>query len=387
MNRRIKSRFSFLLVAAVLLGAGQIPACAGVGEFISNVWQRFCAPNPRLDADYVFQPRKGWGAAAGYELRSNSISLNPQVQYSGEMAPASISTRLSVGPRLSHLASVYATYGPITLGLSQEVGSSFKQGRFNFLSFFSDSYELDIRYSSYSAVPECSSHLYNIGVVTPVDISSLAKVQSLAVNAAYAFSPRFTYQAVYGGRSVQRLSHGSWLVAAKFTNGKIVLDPNDVELMWILKGYGRFVTNQLSLGGGYSFNWVLFHRDAQSPRDLRSLQNLTFNVTAIPMLTLYNGVVYQQYKSQNIFWIDTPSYLDEIVSTYRAAGRLLPNFTARAGFVYHFGHFYVNAWGDYTRFELRGGDVRVGDIGSAGTFSHSGSFSNWSITLKLNYRF
>ena len=376
-----------LLGTVVLLGVNSAPAAAaGIWEGISGWWQRVCAPNPRLDPEYVFQPRKGWGAATGYELISNSMNLTPKVEYTGEGSPSSKTMDIQVGPRQANLVMVQATYGPLTLGLSQEVGAAFSKNKYFGFNIFSNSYSLDIRYSSISDIPNCtvstpSADPYVILVTNP------AVVRSLVINGVYTFGKRFSYQAVFSGRSVQRRSGGSWLVATRYTRGQIIFDPRDSELLAFMSGYGRYATNQSSLGGGYSFNWVLFHRDAQSPKDLRRMKNLTFNATVTPMLTLFNEVTYQQYKKEPSYWELYPTYSKEIADTYRSSGRIQPNFMARAGFVYHFGHFYVNAWGDYTRFVLASRGKQFGNAGSRAYFSQTGSFDNWSITIKLNYRF
>ena len=381
------SGLRLVLLVTVVLGMNPLPAsAAGIWDTISGLWQRLCAPSARLDPEYVFQPRKGWGAGAGYELRSNSMELCPSIEYTGSASPSSRSVNLRVGPRMAHLALIQATYGPLTLGLSQEVGAAFTKNRYNFLGFTSTSFAVDVRYSSYSDIPECTLST-PAGASVPLTVNAPAQVRDLVLSGVYAFGKRFTYQAVYNGRSVQRRSGGSWLAAARYMRGRIILDPQDAALMGNLGGYGRYVTNQVSLGGGYSFNWVLYHRDAPSTTDLRGLRNLVFNVTATPLLTLYNGVTYQQYQQVKGYDYGFPEYSDQIVNTYRSAGRILPNFMTRAGFVYHFGHFYVSAWGEYTRFELSSKERRIDNSTTTSFFSQKGSFSSWSVNVKLNYGF
>lgn len=182
---------------------------------------------------------------------------------------------------------------------------------------------------------------------------------------------------------VQRRSAGSFLVAAKYMYGNFQMDASDKVLVSLVNGLARFETSQFSLGAGYSFNWVPYHRDAVSPHDLRGLRNLTVNVTAVPMLTLLNAITSHQYAYES----KTFDYVMDDAQKYRMYSRIQPNFTARAAICYNTGRFYVNVWADYTRFVFRNRartfSLADGDIALA----QHGEFSSWMVNLQLNYRF
>lgn len=348
--------------------------------------------NPQLDGDYVFRPHTGFGISAGYTLTVDDIRLNPGVEYTGAYKPSTWSSDLLTGPRQAHRAALGLSYGPFALNLSQEFGSSLKESLSGSLGFHADTYTLDVQYTGFAAMPRADSPFtlwYPFGSGSQgAPVSSSARIRSLAVNGEYAFSRQFTLLSVYDGRSVQRRSHGSWLVAAGYRRGWEVLDAEDTQLIYVMRRFGRFATDQVSLGGGYAFNWVLFHRDAESPADLQGLRNLTFNITAIPLLTCYNGALSQQYKERYDWGFEPGPYTEEIAKSYRSCGRIQPNFTVRTGLVYHVGRFFVNACASYSRFALSGKQVRIESSGQgAAFFSLNKTAADWTVSLRLNYLF
>jgi hypothetical protein len=147
---------------------------------------------------------------------------------------------------------------------------------------------------------------------------------------------------------------------------------------------GGYVTRQASLGAGYSFNLVPYHRDAAGPRDLNGLRNLTFNATVIPMLTLYNSVITNEYSHKD----DGINYCSDIARTYKLQGGLHPNFIGRAAVSYSTGHFSASCRADYTRFLFRNGDKTFHSIsGGSLTMSQSGEFSYLTVAFQLMYKF
>lgn len=55
------------------------------------------------------------------------------------------------------------------------------------------------------------------------------------------FSPR---------RAVQRRSAGSWIVGAKYMYGATVIDSQDLAVITLSSGLGRFATHEISVGAG-----------------------------------------------------------------------------------------------------------------------------------------
>ena len=379
------------------LAAGSFPAGAQTfGQRLGDLWQRLCGPNPSLDSTRIFQPFKGWGAGVVYSMTGEQVRINTDGDFtSGEHGGHVLSTiDLYLLNDVGHSVGVYGRYGPIQLGFNRHIGRQEGYHRsFNF-KWLGNFFCLDARYISYQSLlggdismravgyPNTSLTGYRSSI--EVDRRSIATISTAVVNGIYAFNrKRFAYRAAYNGRVVQRRSAGSFLVAAKYMYGNFQLDASDMVLVSLVNGLARFETSQFSLGAGYSFNWVPYHRDAVSQHDLRGLRNLTFNLTAVPMLTLFNAITSHQYA----FRSETFDYVMDDAQKYRSFSRIQPNFTTRAAVCYNTGRFYVNLWADYTRFVFQNRNrtfpVSTGEMDLA----QRGDFSSWMVNLQLNYRF
>lgn len=95
----------------------------------------------------------------------------------------------------------------------------------------------------------------------------------------------------------------------------------------------------VNVDGYYAFNWVLFHRDPENRRDLARLRNLTINLTAMPMLTVFNRTKTRWYEQTDKF-----VYSDKIAEKVAMMGNIQPNFIARAALNWTVGHFFLNLW-------------------------------------------
>ena len=378
---------SVLLFAACFVAGGQ-------GFSLGDIWRRLCAPNPSLDSTRIFQPVKGWGAGISYGLVGEQVRIvsDGDLSLTEDATHVRYTTDLFLKNEATHSIGYYGRYGPIQLGLNHEIG--LKEGHhksFNF-KWLGNFFCLDARYVTYRSMLDGTISVDLINYPDPnltgnkgsaaVEPGTLATMSTVVINGIYAFNRKhFAYRSAYNGRVVQRRSAGSFLVAAKYMYGNFEIDDSNPVLMNLITGLGRYETRQFSLGAGYSFNWVPYHRDAVSPRDLRGLRNLTFNVTAIPMLTLVNALTTYQYAFQGTF------QKKDDMTTYRTFGRIQPNFTARASICYNTGRFYVNVWADYTRFVFqntpRSFSSEIGNM----TLTQNGEFSSWMVTLQLNYRF
>lgn len=389
--KRVASVTAVLLALCFVAGAQD----AKPGK-VASLWHRLCGPSPLLDSTRIFQPFKGWGAGVVYSLTDEQVHVISEGNYTsaehGGHLYSVIDLYLLDG--VGHSVGVYGRYGPIQLGFNRHVGREQGYHRTYNLKWLGNFFCLDARYVSYQSLlggdismraegyPNTALTGYRSSI--RVDDKSFATVSMAVINGIYAFNrKRFSYRAAYNGRVVQRRSAGSFLVAAKYMYGNFQMDASDKVLVSLVNGLARFETSQFSLGAGYSFNWVPYHRDAVSPHDLRGLRNLTVNVTAVPMLTLLNAITSHQYAYES----KTFDYVMDDAQKYRMYSRIQPNFTARAAICYNTGRFYVNVWADYTRFVFRNRartfSLADGDI----TLAQHGEFSSWMVNLQLNYRF
>ena len=385
------------LVALFLLllsfaGPGLGASAQNKGGGIVGFWKRLCEPNPKLDSVYIFQPYKGWGVSAGYELEGHNVSMDSKMDYEVDNVRLNYNFLLSMDPKPDHKIGLYGYAGPLRLGMSQEVGSAQGNGKTFSFRLMDNSLAADVAYSRFYSLPQGVIAGYRNDATgeqreesAPVYLDRPADLRTFVINASYAFNGRrFSYRAAYDGRVVQRRSAGSFLVAAKYMRGEIELDPDDFLLMTLVTGMGRYTTRQASLGAGYSFNLVPYHRDAAGPRDLKGLRNLTLNVTAIPMLTLYNSMITNEYSHKS----DGINYCSDIERTFKLQGQIQPNFTARAAVCYSTGHLSASCWADYTRFHFRNGTKDYYGIGGDHlALSQSGEFSNLTVAFQLMYKF
>ena len=389
MGRNCILRIILLLAFA---GIGSSASAQNNGGGIVGLWKRLCEPDPKLDSVYIFQPYKGWGVSAGYEMEGHYVSMDTKVDYGIDDISINYHFLLNMDPKMDHKIGLYGYAGPLRLGISQEVGASAGNGKSFSFKLMNNSLSADVAYSRFYSMPKGAIAGYHNDATgeayeeqIPVRIDRPADLKTFVINASYAFNGRrFSYRAAYDGSVVQRRSAGSFLVAAKYMRGNIELDPDDFMLMVMVSGMGGYVTRQASLGAGYSFNLVPYHRDAAGPRDLNGLRNLTVNATVIPMLTLYNSVITNEYSHKD----DGINYCSDIARTYKLQGGLHPNFIGRAAVCYSTGHFSASCRADYTRFLFRNGDKTFHSIsGGSLTMSQSGEFSYLTVAFQLMYKF
>lgn len=340
---------SLFLGLATTAGAQEKSRLRVLGE---KVFASLTAPSKSLDSTYVLQPVLKWVVGTegktihlGADL-SSDITIHNFVGDNAEIIRGTMNTGLRNQPYWKW--GLAAGYGSVRLGYGVQLGR--KRGdRNSYLSFGlgGSSYGARIRYYKI--------HQYPVGTLAidgrpPVDLASDYKGQmrNLTLDAFYAFNRhKFVYGATYGGRTLQRRSAGSWLVAAKYLQGDFSLDDRDT--IWEqLKNLQRYTTQQVSLGGGYSFNWVLLHRDPHDPKTAGGLRNLTLNATAMPMFSFYNNIQTEQ---------NTPGGLVKV----RYQGQPAFSPTLQGGLCYTGGRVNVILKAGYESFSFQGVETEVSE--------------------------
>lgn len=169
-------------------------------------------------------------------------------------------------------------------------------------------------------------------------------MRTLTFDAYYLFNHRhFSYTAATEGNFVQHRSAGSWMAIAKYQQGDMSLDQNDKFMLSFSSGLCRYITRQVSLGAGYSFNFVPIHKNASNPLSGKGFRNLTVNLSAIPMASLYNHLI-------------TYSILREGDSSGRSQfdGKIVPAFIVRGGLSFSWDRFCLVSSVSYNRFGFNG---------------------------------
>ena len=356
------------------------PAQEKIKQYAERAWAWSLRPKRYLDSTYVFQPAKNWSVSIGNEWTYPGFQMSSHFEFREPDNDADMDVLIQMKDRSFNDIGLHVGFGAIRLGLSREIGHRGGPNATYSFNWLSTSYGLKMRYSNYKEYPKAQINWVNnqnhsnfeSGLLTSDYLSNL---RMLVIDGFYAFNRhRFSYVSAYNGRVVQRKSAGSWMVAAKYMYGDLILDKNDVIFANMMNEMACFSTHQFSVGGGYSFNWVPFHKDAESPENVHGLRNWTLNLTVMPMLTIYNRLITKDNKA--------------IPQKYGITGRVRPNFIARAGSSYAFGHFFVSIWADYSIFSFSTAQHSF-STGSFGMVSGSneGYFSRWNAAIELNCRF
>ena len=149
---------------------------------------------------------------------------------------------------------------------------------------------------------------------------------------------KFDYNATQGCSVEQRRSSGSLMIIGKYLQGDFSLDKAESFMKDLSEGLYRYTTQQVSVGAGYSYNLVAFHRDSYDRANWKGYRNLTFNFTAIPMASVYNRIYTLNQRGNGS---PTKNML---------AGSIVPSWTLRSGLSFSWDRFGLVGTAVYNRF-------------------------------------
>jgi len=376
-----------------------LPVCClpGYSQRSDSFWKKIVnvisAPSMELDPSAVYQPAPRWSIAVSGELHQAGITqenlLDCLYTYDEEDGGGSIdvqaftSTKLLGG--LDKGIGLQVGYGNLSLGLKQRIGGdrTYSNTDFSF-DYLAPGYALQLQYFDFRRPVDYEMKISMGGAVALEDSGQTEKpgrMTTFIADAFYAFNRRsFAYSAVYKGNVVQRRSAGTWLFGVKYLQGLVEYDPDEFisDLMF---GMVRQDTRQVSFGGGFSYNLVPFHR--QPGADGEGLRNLTFNLTAIPMITLFN-----QFSSTMVSTLEEG---DPVLTKNVMNGKLHVNYVLKAGAIYSWDRLFIGVSGSYDSYNYKG-STNVPEEMSDSNYSFdkihsSGRFSRWSASLKLCVKF
>ena len=379
----MKSKFILVLSLMCVAGSAAAQDADVLWLQVKDYLQRQVSRKKDLDPDWTLQPELKWnvtlegtGIRMGADLHSD-ITVTDQT----EGYPRTIHATLETGMRENLYKKLGGglSYGGFGFSFGFEVGKARpKKSRYFSLGTTGSYYGARIQYYK--------THEYVEGVLdidlegfSPMDLTSESpcQVRDLTIVGFYAFNrKKFVYSAVYGGRIVQRRPAGSWMVAAKYLQGDFSFNKDDTVLISLLNGLNRYSTMQTLVGGGYSYNWVVLHRDPRDQRTWKGLQNLTVNVTALPMVSLVNDIRTEQGSGRAL-------------KKTRYAGRLAFSPIVRVGLCYAWDRYYVDAYAGYNRFGFHAADNLVEEDGGlqSTNVSTRGVFYDLTAKVQLNVRF
>lgn len=351
-------RIALLIVALLLTAlpmAAQEEQPSGLARFGLNYLKSLTAPKKSLDSTYVFQPTLKWSVALESEYLRTGADLHCDITLTDflEDPTTTLTGTMDTGLRNEPYRKVglAAGYGSLHLGYGLQLGKKSKLRNSYFsMGTTSSFYGASARYFKIHQYPEGKLDIE--GDVLDFDAEYPGELRYLSLDAFYAFNRhRFVYTAVYDGRILQRRSAGSWVVAAKYTQGDFSLDEKD-NLWARLKDLRRYSAQQVSAGGGYSFNWVILHRDPTDPTTAAGLRNLTLNATVLCRLSLLNNIQIEQAADGSDFG----------KVRYEGQPALSPTF--QSGLCYTWARCCFSASVDYNNFGFRGIDTEIPENGN-----------------------
>lgn len=356
-----------------------------------TIWQKvkhFVTKPAIVDTMRIYQPIPYFslGLFTTGQKASFDVDVNFGINLDGMDKLSGISS-YSLGENLCKKIGLEVGYGNVGFGYGLEVGprSATKKSSFAF-NIIGKSWGVRLNYFKIT-------NPFITGLTLGVEGDSLyihdefiteemASLKNFTFDGYYVFNnKRFAYPAAYKMGLVQRRTTGSWMLTARYMQGNLYNSP---EAAW--DSYNLldcFSTMQASVGGGYSVNFVLWHKDPVGTRD-DGLRNLTINLTAMPMLTLFNYLKTTAYE-----YDEEGRYSGEKVSKLLCYP--MPNYIGSAAASLTMGRFYFSTQFTYNRFYFRSRDafdasqMNITEI--LDDLSFRGTFHDWMLKGILVYRF
>ena len=384
------------LTLLVLLPACCLPAKSQQGDsFWKKIVNMISAPSMELDPSAVYQPAPRWSVAVSGELHQAGITQENKIDYiflydedaggDSEKLQAFTSTKLLGG--VDKVVGLQVGYGNLSLGWNQRIGGDRVGTNTSFsFDYLAPGYALQLQYFDFRRPVDYEMRI-SLGhgwddIEGSGQTDKPGRMTTFIADAFYAFNRRsFAYSAVYKGNVVQRRSAGSWLFGVKYLQGLVEYDPDEDIVSDMLLGLVRQDTRQVSFGGGFSYNLVPYHR--QPGPDGKGLRNLTFNVTAIPMITLFN----QFSSTMRNYWMEE----DPVLTKNVINGKLHVNYVFKAGAIFSWDRFFLGLSGSYDSYNYKGATKIPEELSDSGVvfdkIHSSGHFGRWSASIKFCVKF
>ena len=371
-------------VLAILLLAGSFFSVSArtPDGFIGRVSDMLTRPNPRLDTNYIAHPVYPWTVSLRNDLFRTGTNVDMDILYDiGDGDDIRYRVRTGLYSPLAVKTSLYLSYGALKLGYGLVIGKKGAASS-NSFSLLRPAYGLSLQYYRIKGKPEVSYFDEDGKPSDPYIPEELATMYTVSADTYYAFNnKRYIYNATYTAYHLQKKTAGSFLLTGKYQYGDLKLPMEDPGVMMSNEGIGRFRTHQFSLGFGYGFNWVPFHRDATGG-DPGTLRNFTANVTFVPMAVVSNRMFYTKYVLE-----DLEVYSVREKDSFRLWGGLGFDMIARCALCYTFGRYSLGATFNYNRFSMVGTDKYAPMEGETFTSTMTNHFYDWSTSLRFDYRF
>jgi len=380
-----------LLITAIILCTSSLYAQEPV--FLQKAYE-FLIKRDDVDTTRIYQPSKAClslgllttGQKAGF-----GVDVDFKVKFDDASSLDGIS-KYSLSENLCKKIGLEVGYGNASFSYSLEVGprSAWKKSAFG-LGIMGKSWGAKFNYSkitnpfisSLTIGQEGNEGYFHDEIIT----EEAADLKNFTIDGYYAFNnKRFAYPAAYKIGLIQRHTAGSWMLTARYMQGSLYNTP---EASW--DSYNMldcFSTMQASVGGGYSVNFVLWHKDPVGPRD-EGLRNLTINLTAMPVITFAN------YLKTTVYEFDLDEENDEFHQTGERVSKIwcypMANYIGSAAVGLTMWRFFFSTQFTYNRFYFRSRDAfnasQMDIPNYVDGLSFRGTFHDWMLKGILVYRF
>lgn len=384
----------FRLILTLFLSLAFLSSTAAQEQkgFVGRTLDKILTPSRELDPNAVYQPKPRWTFAITGDLRQAGFTQNQEYTVgtmyrdpeTGEMGFIELPVRISANlhSKMDRSVGIQAGFGNLSIAFSKKFHGEGFENVYSF-DYLSAGYALQVQFLDLSNPVEYSRIMAEEGNQYYKRLDGVTNnpghLKSFIVDAFYAFNRRsFAYSAAYKGNLFQKHSAGSWMFGSKVIMGEYQIDP--AEKLSELTGYqARQTSAQVSFGGGYSYNFVPFHRQPYAERD-KGLRNLTINLTFLPMFTFFNQFTNTSYK-----YPEDGSDFEENEKTVMN-GKLLVNYVARAGISYTYNLFTANLYVSNDSFSYKGLSKTVLIVKDE-LVNTSGRFFQGMVALRLGMRF
>lgn len=350
-----------LSLLVVLILCGQASAQNAVSHLLKRVGTLIDSMSVKgVDRRYIDAPERPWQIIVRGNVNQSSLSMKT----AGTIMGIDYNAKPYMKTEPSQYVGLWAGYRGYGLGYTANVGGD--RGSYFTMGATGGAYGVNVRFHSFEndhpnfdlaspLIPEGSEDDWK-----QIQLQSPIKVRTVIADGYYLFNGRrFSYCAAYDQSVLQKRSAGSLMAGAMYYYGNIdYADRTNGDLIYSMHGLGRVKLWQGSVGVGYAYNWV-------------PTRGLLVNVMAIPMLTVVNKIKAYGYATNVEELSKDPRFLDEDISDeawddwFYGSLQIAPmgsktfnsgltvNFDARLSVTYNFGHYFLNAYGQFNNMRYR----------------------------------
>jgi hypothetical protein len=331
-----------------------------------------------IDPNYLKVPEKPWSFMLKYN--TNDMDLSSTTKMTDELLTAhgvkgELNFETKFEPEREVSLGGWIGYRGYGLGYSYSLQRS--AGRNFSIGATGANYGVNLRFRRFKT-DEIKAHFWGHDDTETIDEDMETvntwddiKVKTFIFDGFYMLNGRrFSYAAAYDQSMNQIRSAGSLMLGVMWFQTSVDYAARlNALLIQVMGDVGRFKIQKGSIGLGYAYNWV-------------PVKNLLVNVTAMPMLTLYNRTKLHYYESNyDIFKeegdvsdkkevTDNPfdiSWTEDVTLDEKSTETIYghPSFTvdARASITYQFSRFFLTVCGQYNSYsnKVDGNELKLTD--------------------------